>query len=187
MGKYKRYARRFYRFVFYGDSILSWIVNVVLAFIVVKFLVYPGLSLLLGTQLPLVAVISGSMEHEGLSFEDWWAENGEWYEEQGISKEMFESYSFDNGFDKGDVIILVGESDVEVGDVLVYSSVIHPYPIIHRVIYINDEENLYEFKGDNNPGVDQSPVYDYQVIGRAWFKIPKIGWIKIWSSELIGI
>src|SRR3989344_5532830 len=81
--------KKIYTFIFHDDSALSWIVNIVLAFLLVKFIIYPGLALLLGSSLPLVAVISGSMEHEGFAFDAWWEANGQWYEEQSITKEMF--------------------------------------------------------------------------------------------------
>ena len=46
--------------------------------------------------------------------------------------------NFVNGFNKGDVMVLGAYDDIEVGDVLVYASSGHPYPIIHRVTYINE-------------------------------------------------
>ena len=176
-----------YHFIFHDDSIWSWIVNIILAFILVKFVIYPVLAFVLGSSLPLVAVISGSMEHDGLDFDDWWAENGEWYESNDISKEEFESYKFINGFDKGDVMVLGRWDDAEPGDTLVYFSGSHSYPIIHRVIYINEEENTYQFKGDNNDGPDPSLVDEEQMLGKALLRIPKIGWIKIWFTEFTGI
>ncbi len=186
MVHWKIVLKNIYHFIFHDDSLLSWIVNIILAFLLVKFIIYPGLALLLGSSLPLVAVISGSMEHEGLDFETWWGANGAWYEEQGISKEMFQDYRFTNGFDKGDVIVLVGAEEVAVGDVLVYSSGMHPYPIIHRLIYINEEDHSYTIKGDNNEGPDPLAVSEEQVLGKALYRIPKIGWIKIWFSQLVS-
>ena len=183
----KSYARKTYNFIFHDDSVWSWIVNIVLAFIIVKFIIYPGLSLLLGTSLPLVAVISGSMEHDGLNYNTWWEQNGEWYEEQGLTKEMFQEFTLKNGFNKGDVVILLGVDVPKVGDILVYSSNIHRYPIIHRVTYINDDENIYQLKGDNNQVPDQVDVTQNMVIGKAAMVIPKIGWIKIWFTQLVGL
>ena len=115
MHNFKDFLKKSYHFIFHDDSALSWIVNIILAFLLVKFIIYPGLALILGSSLPLVAVISGSMEHEGLAFDQWWEANGAWYEEQGISKEMFQEYRFMNGFDKGDVIVLVGAEEVVQG------------------------------------------------------------------------
>ena len=185
--KFKFYSKKFYRFVFYDDSLLSWIVNILLAFLLVKFLIYPGLALALGSELPLVAVISGSMEHEGLEYEQWWDQNEEWYLENDITNGDFQEYKFVNGFDKGDVIILGAYDDAEVGDVLVYSSTNHPYPIIHRVTYINEEDLTYELKGDNNDVGDPDLVENEQLIGKALYRIPYIGWVKIWFAELFGL
>ena len=39
--------------------------NVVLAFVLIKFIIYPGAGLIMGTRLPVVAVVSESMEHQG--------------------------------------------------------------------------------------------------------------------------
>ncbi len=186
MLRFKKYSKKTYHFLFKEDSILSWIVNIVLAFILVKFVIYPLLALILGTQLPLVVVISGSMEHNGLNFDEWWDENKDWYEERGITKEMFFDYKFKNGFDKGDVMILVGVDEVFVGDVLVYNSGTHMYPIIHRIIVLNDDET-YIIKGDNNNDSDLAAVKDEQVLGKALYRIPKIGWIKIWFTEILGL
>jgi hypothetical protein len=180
-----RDLRKLYYFIFKDDSLLSWVVNVLLAIVLVKFIIYPGLSLILGTSLPLVAVISGSMDHNSMDFDTWWEEHGEWYEEQGITKEMFDSYIFTNGFNKGDVMILTEANNPEVGDVLVYSSLSHPYPVIHRVTYINEEDNLFQFRGDNNPSPDPQLISEDQILGKAVVRVPWIGWIKIWFAVLL--
>ena len=186
MGTFKGNFKKIWNFIFHDDSLLSWIVNIILAFVLVKFVIYPLLAFALGSQLPLVAVISGSMEHGGLDFDVWWDENGAWYEERNITKEMFVQYRFTNGFDKGDVMILVGAKDVEVGDVLVYQSSSHPYPIIHRITAVYDT-GFYQIKGDNNDIADPQDVGSDQLIGKALYRIPKIGWIKIWFAELTGL
>lgn len=183
----KQIFKKIYHFLFKDDSIWSWLVNLVLAFVIVKFLIYPGLGLILGTSLPLVAVISGSMEHNGLDFNQWWDQNSGWYESQGITKEMFIEYGLKNGFNKGDVIVLINASDLKQGDVVVYNSGQHSYPIIHRVTYINENENTYEIKGDNNDTPDPWSVSNDQLIGKALFKIPYIGWLKIWFTNIISL
>lgn len=60
----KAKARKVWHFIWEDDSLLSWAVNIALAFLLIKFIVYPGLGLLLGTNFPVVAVVSGSMEHK---------------------------------------------------------------------------------------------------------------------------
>jgi signal peptidase I len=125
------------------------------------------------------------MEHDGMSFEEFWAEKGEWYEMRGMTREEFEEFNFRNGFNKGDVIVLYNPEELKEGDVGVYSSDIHKYPIIHRVMSI--EENGYIFKGDHNSENDPYIVPKDLLIGKALFRIPYIGWIKIWFAELIGV
>lgn len=60
----KKKLRKLWWFIWEDNSIWSWIVNIILAFIIIKFLVYPGLGFLLNTSHPIVAVVSGSMEHK---------------------------------------------------------------------------------------------------------------------------
>ena len=65
----KKLWKKTWYFIWDDDSIYSWLVNVVLAFVLIKFIVYPVLGLLLQTNYPIVAVVSSSMEHDE-DFED---------------------------------------------------------------------------------------------------------------------
>ncbi|MBN2458055.1 signal peptidase I [Candidatus Woesearchaeota archaeon] len=56
--------KRIWHFLWEEDSLASWIVNIILAFVLIKFVIYPGLGLAMGTTHPVVAVVSGSMEHK---------------------------------------------------------------------------------------------------------------------------
>ena len=62
--KFRKLWKKFWYFIWEDNSIWSWIVNVILAFLLIKFLVYPGLGIILGTDYPIVAVVSESMEHK---------------------------------------------------------------------------------------------------------------------------
>lgn len=59
-----KHAKRFWHFIWHDDSIWSWIANIVIAFVLIKFIIYPVLGLAFGTTHPIVAVVSGSMEHK---------------------------------------------------------------------------------------------------------------------------
>jgi hypothetical protein len=117
--KLKRILKKTWHFIWVEDSILSWIVNIILAFVIIKFLVYPGIGLAFGTEYPIVAVVSGSMEHKivndargvpsicgdsyderdlYLNLDEYWTECGQWYENNGINKEQFQEWRFKNGF-----------------------------------------------------------------------------------------
>ena len=142
-----------WHFIWDEDSIWSWLINVLIAFVIIKYLLYPGLGLLLGTSVPIVAVVSGSMEHTG-NLENYWsnpiccdsfcanqAVPGEYYSKSNIGFEDFKEFDFANGFNKGDIMILANAKNAEVGEVLVYLAN-RPDPIIHRVIAKND--NFYK-------------------------------------------
>jgi len=199
MAKATRTLRKIWWFIWEDDSLLSWAINIILAFILIKYLVYPGLGLLLGTSFPVVAVVSGSMEHDG-SFDDWWTDNAicsiagctqnDWYNEHGITKDEFTKFIFKNGFNTGDIIILLGTKvdSIEIGDVIVFQST-KPFPIIHRVVEINGQGNdiIFETKGDHNPtkGPDDLNINSERLIGKAVVRIPYLGWIKIGFFRVI--
>ncbi len=185
-------VRRVWHFLWEEDSLLSWIVNIILAFILVKFVIYPGLGLVLGTNYPVVAVVSSSMEHDG-SFNSWWSNAYSWYEQNGVQLSNFEGFDFRNGFDKGDIMLLVGTKpeDLDVGEILVYSTNTNVPPIIHRVVKKEKVNNKLFFttKGDNyrtNRVPDPQPVSEDTVVGRAVFRIPLLGWVKIWFTDFIN-
>tara|TARA_Y100000034_G_C6854295_1_gene387959 strand:- start:335 stop:895 length:561 start_codon:yes stop_codon:yes gene_type:complete len=178
------FLKKAWDFIWNSNSIWSWILNVVLAFILVKFILYPGFGFLLQTSHPVVAVMSGSMEHNG-NFDEWWLEKGKWYEDKGFVKEEIE-WGFRNGFNKGDIMVLKGVefSKIGLGDVMVYQAN-RKEPIIHRVVEIGDL--YFQTKGDNNNGVIdfEKKIGEDQIIGKAIFRIPLLGWVKIGFVNLI--
>jgi len=151
----KQLLKKIWHFLWEEDSVWSWIANIVIAFLIIRFIFYPVLGVVLGTSYPIVAVVSESMEHGlhrgvlcGQSFRDWkdsfrnyWEVCGGWYESKSITSEQFRSFPFRDGFDKGDVIILwrATNENVEVGDILVFQGN-RPQPIIHRVVHSWQEE-----------------------------------------------
>lgn len=174
--------KKIWNFIWHENSILSWIVNILLAFILVKFIIYPGLGLVLGTSHPLVAVVSGSMEHNA-GFDAWWEQNKDLYAKHNITKEQFKEFSFKNGFNVGDIMLLVGSENFQVGDILVYNGN-YKDPIIHRVVKI--ENNKYITKGDHNIPTDPIQPSQENVVGKAVFRIPYLGWIKVIFTKIIG-
>ena len=178
-------ARTWY-FIWKDDSLLSWIVNIILAFVITKFLIYPGLGLVLGTTHPVVAVVSGSMVHDA-GFDEWWSRNSQFYMDYGVSEEKFKGFIFKNGFNKGDIIVLKTPKDINIGDVIVFKGN-SQNPIIHRAIQIDNGKIIT--KGDHNLQADPVPVDSASVIGKSLFKIPYLGWVKIIfvdSLQTIGV
>jgi signal peptidase I len=158
------------------------------------------LGLLLSTSMPVVAIVSSSMDH-GISstypcgvmvanytenFDNWWELCKHTYEKFNITKEDFAKFPFRDGLKIGDMPIVQGSDTYKVGDIIVYDAG-QPAPIIHRIVKIN-EDGTYQTKGDHNPW--QNP-YEYsvkkeQIYGKVIFVIPKLGYFKVLSS-MIGV
>ena len=190
-------------FIWEDNSLLSWVVNVILAFVIIKFLLYPGLGFIFATTHPIVAVVSGSMEHQG-SFDSWWGSTAlcsgkscsqeEYYSLYGITKKEFSKFYFKNGFNKGDLMVLVGKEpkEINLGDVIVFKGN-RKDPIIHRVIKKWNQENYsyFQTKGDNNhasyPEIMETNIPEEKVIGTAVARIPFLGWIKILFVNMINL
>jgi signal peptidase I len=203
-GKYRNKTtwQKIWYFIWHEDSAESWIINIILAFIIIKYMVYPGLGFLLATSHPIVAVVSGSMHH-GVNFDDYWQVGGSWYEQRGISKGEFREFPMHNGFDRGDIMILHGidVEDAEEGDILVF--IAHrtrprPDPIIHRIVAKGKEGDAYtlQSKGDNyrtnsdsinscdiTGCLDETDIRDGQIIGKAFIRVPYLGYVKIFAVE----
>jgi signal peptidase I len=197
------YLKQFWNFIWNDNSWSSWLVSIVLAFVIIRFMFYPLIGLIMGTSMPIVAVISSSMEHHG---EDWqqnpaycsagYCLQEEWYIEKGIAPAEFEEFPFTNGFNKGDIMIIVGKkpSKIEIGDVIVFEAG-KSYPIIHRVVAIHKNENgtelIFETKGDNNPaqiitvGLNEKQISADKLKGVAALKVPYLGYIKIAASNIV--
>jgi len=188
---FKETWKKMWNFLTESNSVWSWIVDILLVFIIVKFLILPGVGLLLGTSVPLVIVESGSMEHQA-TFDSWFSWAGEWYLDNNLSKDMVYSWEFNNGMNKGDVIIVRGLKDMnyELGDVIVFKVPQQSTPIIHRIISVQtvDGVRAYATKGDHNNGQlsYEHEIYNSQVLGKAVFRTPKLGWVKLFFVGLFG-
>lgn len=194
----KKSLKKVWQFIWEDDSIWSWLTNIALAFVVIKYIVYPGLGFLLSTSHPVVAVVSESMEHNS-NFDGWWQKSSAWYINNGIEKEDFGDFSFKGGFNKGDIMVLRGKSaeDIKIGDIIVFWSA-KKDPIIHRVVKKWQETDDYYFrtKGDNymtNPVpikssfLDETKIGQDQIVGNAVLRIPMLGYIKIWFVKFLGL
>lgn len=194
----KEKIKKFWNFLWYSNSLLSWILLFALAFIIVKFVFFPLLGFLFHSEMPFVIVESYSMQHcnsiKGnilwhCNFDEYWLNYGGWYIENGISKEIFSSFDFKNGLDAGDIVAVKGKKSYEVGDIIVFFA--DHKPIIHRIVNKSCENNecIYTTKGDNNFGqLDfERIINEKQIIGKASFVLPKLGWIKLLPFKLLGL
>ncbi|MEK6818943.1 MAG: S26 family signal peptidase [Nanoarchaeota archaeon] len=171
------------------DTWQSWIVSMILLIIIIKGVLFPTLSFITSSPLPLVVVESCSMYHSS-DFENWWTENEEWYESRYITKEQFKKFIMKNGLNKGDIIVIWGRSEPKVGDIIIFqtpSSSEAKHPIIHRVVSLNPlgtkgdngKTNPGQIKDKYGSGIDESDIKKENVLGKSIFKIPALGWIKL--------
>lgn len=188
----KEATKKFWHFLWKEDSIWSWIASIIFAFVIVKFIFFPVLSLILGAQMPLVIVESESMTHntgffgDTLSltsnFNEFWKESGRWYEANNITQEQASSWNFRTGIDMGDIVVVSRAKNLKVGEVIIFNAN-QKHPIIHRIVSIEEKNNekIYSTKGDNNPAqlIIEKEIKESQIIGKALARIPKVGWVKL--------
>lgn len=202
MGRQRKFWKKLWYFIWEDNSVWSWIVNIGLAFLIIRLVFYPGLGFALGTTHPVVAVVSSSMEHRG-SFDDWWGTEcctdsqklciakkprfQIYSESYGISREEFREFDYRNGFNKGDIMVLAGAKELGLGDIIVYTTPEYPEPIIHRIIRVNETSGFYSTRGDNNCNTAgfEEHVGSSQILGKAVLKIPLLGWIKVIFIDLL--
>jgi len=131
-----------------------------------SFFLFFILQLTLNTQTPIVVVESGSMEPV---------------------------------ISRGDLLIVKGVPAIDIrngtiedmdGDIIVFNaqgvwSNPPAEPIVHRVVDKKFEDGIWQFKtkGDANPIVDEGWVPEGNILGVVVFKIPWIGWVKIFLTE----
>ncbi|MEK6855473.1 MAG: S26 family signal peptidase [Nanoarchaeota archaeon] len=184
--KFSHSIKRFWYFL-NKDTWQSWLVSLVLIVALIKLVFFPLLSLITGSSLPLVVVDSCSMYHESI-FEEWWSKNAEWYEAKDIEKKDFSSFPLKNGFNKGDIIFVWKETEPKIGDIIIFKA--NPeadakLPIIHRVVSTNPtatkgDHNTRQLTITNNEqGIDETSIKKEDIVGKAVFKIPMIGWVKL--------
>jgi signal peptidase I len=198
--KFNAFWKRFWFIIWKDESLLGWIVSLLFAFLIIKFIFFPGLALIFGASTPLVVVESSSMHHSGnfllnylgaeSMFKQWWQQSGEWYENVGISEQDAEKWQLRTGLEIGDVAVVWRAGNLHIGDVIVFNAD-QKYPIIHRIINISEVNGrtVYSTKGDNNMGqlfVEQRIPED-AIIGKAVFRIPVIGWVKLVFVKLAGL
>ncbi|MBI2629510.1 signal peptidase I [Candidatus Pacearchaeota archaeon] len=148
--------------------------------------------------MPLVVVESGSMHHPGSflgnllvlesNFDKWWVQSEIWYTNIGITKEQAINWPLKTGIEIGDIILVVRASNLKVGDIIIFNAG-QSHPIIHRIIEIKEQDGkkVYSTKGDNNSGQLQieKEIQESAIIGKAYLRLPKLGWIKLVFVKII--
>ncbi len=185
---FKKFWKKFWFIVWKDNSFKGWIISILFLFIIIKFVFFPLLNLVTGTSLPLAIVESCSMYHSGnifSNFDNWWNRHDTKYLELGIEEIEFSEFSFKRGFNKGDILFIVGTKPekLEIGDVIIFEAS-QANPIIHRIINIKEEQDNYIFStiGDNNKGqlTFERSISQEKIVGKAVFRmVPYLGWVKL--------
>ncbi|HLC87386.1 MAG TPA: signal peptidase I [Candidatus Nanoarchaeia archaeon] len=170
------------------ESWKGWLFSVIFIAVFIKFIFFPVLSLATGTNLPLAIVESCSMYHEGnlfSNFDGWWQRHERKYTNFDVNKGQFYDFKFKNGFNKGDILFIIGTKPekIKIGDVIIFNAGMQN-PLIHRIIEIKQDPSGYLFStiGDNNNGQleIERDISEDQLIGKAVFKLsPYLGWGKL--------
>ena len=186
----KEATKRFWNWLWHSESWLSYVIFLVIAFIIIKWIFLPVLGIALGSSMPLAIVESCSMYHEGnlfSNYEEWFNKHETKYEEYNIDGGDFYNFKFKKGLNKGDIIVLVKAEPekLEIGDVILFDAG-QKRPVIHRIIKTEYQDGEYSFStiGDNNPqqlpGGIENNIQPEQIIGKTAFKaIPYAGWGKL--------
>lgn len=157
------------------------------------------LGVALDTSVPLVAVLSGSMDH-GItdepgsaaypcakasvgyveSFDGWWGKCDYTYDDFSITEDQFASFPFKDGFKKGDIPVIRNDGSFEVGDIIVYNIPQQKVPIIHRIVAENGD-GTFQTKGDHNAGQNpyEKSVSLGQIRGKVIFVVPYLGYLRV--------
>jgi hypothetical protein len=191
----KKVFKKIWFLLWKDDSIKGWIFSLIFLLVFIKFIFFPFMNFVTGTTLPLAIVESCSMYHDGNVFSDfntWFNEHQSKY--GNITKKDFQNFVLNKGFDKGDIIFIVGAdpAKLKIGDIIAFSSGTGGTPVIHRIITIKEVngERIFSTMGDNNAGqlvpsnnyagIDEREIKSSQLVGKAVFRVaPKIGWIKL--------
>lgn len=78
--------------------------------------------------------------------------------------------------------------NIEVGDVITFDMAADSDVVAtHRVVAINEDEESFVTKGDNNDTVDSNPVSYQRLIGKVVLCIPMLGYIADFLQSGAGI
>jgi len=173
-----KFLKRFWHFLWKEESLLSYVVFIILSYIVLKFAVFPLFLMITGFS-DIAAVVSDSMHHSSLTGHTF----NDWLDFYNFSSDSVKKWPCLEGINRGDVIIVKSfEPDqIKVGDIILFYH--DKRQIVHRVVFINQTEGEYSYttKGDANPvSLDFEKNIPYsQIKGKLITKIPFLGYPRL--------
>lgn len=184
----KKYFGKFWFLLWEDESFKGWLFSILFIFVFIKFVFFPGLSLLTGTPLPLAIVESCSMYHSGnliSDFDSWFSRHEAKYSDLSVEKDNFEKFRFTSGLNKGDILFVIraNPEKLKIGDVVIFNAN-RDNPIIHRIIGIKNDggKKTFSTMGDNNNGQlsFEKSISPEQIMGKPVMKLaPYLGWVKL--------
>ena len=89
------------------------------------------------------------------------------------------------------LVIVSPESDIRIGDVILYEVELSKkkYKVLHRVIDMKEKKGqiVYITKGDNRRYADAWYVSRDNVIGKLLFSVPYVGYVSYYGAHLLGL
>lgn len=151
----------------YTEGPFGTIIYIFLGFLI-AYLLNVGLGFALGTDTPVVAVFSESMVPT--------LQKGDMIIVQGTT-----------GGITGMIIGTDKEEELEEGDIIIFDVPSYKYPLIHRILDIDEEDKKITTKGDNNMYNDPWKTGKEDVHGKAILRIPYLGWVKVAAFQFLGL
>lgn len=215
MKSVKKYLKQLWDYIWKSDSLGSYVLNFILAFVIIKYIFFPVTGFVLNNDYPIVAIVSGSMEHkitngaicdkqilnidtQSVSHDEWWTYCGDYYEDNyAVSQDIFKTFPHSNGLNIGDIIILYGKDpdDIKIGEILIFIPEDRDFyeqkgPVIHRVMHKWEEDGTMYFqtKGDHNPQSFENferMIPEEDVIGVGVVRIPLLGYGRIIINDIM--
>ncbi len=94
---------------------------------------------------------------------------------------VVEGASMEPGLSRGDLVLVRGRDEPEIGDAVLYRDPALGVRVLHRVI--GEEGGRLVLQGDANDFVDDAHPLPSDVIGSYWFSVPHAGSALLWLQQ----
>lgn len=160
-----------------SDKMKSQVKDILIIVIIVGVIYFGfrgSMMLALGTTSPLTGVTGDSMTHTDNSWKNYYIEKG-----YDVSK-----FPLKGGLEPGDLVIVKDVDsikDIQTGDVVIWHKR-GGKRIIHRVAVIENQsgEPYIRTRSDKYQVLDQEKIEIDEIVGKAIFAIPYLGYPSTW-------